>query len=418
MNDPICVVHERIELINYNFLDISAFKGPFNSIVKKVVFLQILEPDLPPAHYDLKTSFMFHRNMIEAINLLSSVEEIVIENYPFLSDDHFKFLLIFCWEKLTYISLTRCRSITNRVFRWISNNCKKLEHFELTCHYLMGPLFNKEKENLEHYFQLDCDDLKRFFSNNCRSLETCEIQLTKIGQLRSDLGEYDDLIMSLCKCSNLKKVCLFVEESYAYEVSHVLSILISEKMIWCKFLVGKFTVINFCGSGPSNNNEGFFRFLNSPLLIRSVSDESVDLVNTNLVKFFESHGENVTHVTLSDVVNLSNVVLTTLGTFNHVNLSSLKILNCGINFVKNDIDFVMENSLKLKFVAVVGGSSKSFGVTDIHLFENRVVFANKSDGLKWKTSDVKRHKKKLDIEDYVWLADDTEGDLSDSENEL
>lgn len=415
MNEPIVVVNGTIELFNYNFLDISAFKPPYVSVVKKVVFVQILGNDFPEHYYDYHSSHRFHRNMIEAINLMSSVEEIVIENYYELSDDHFKYLLVFRWEKLTKISLTKCKHIGEKFFRWVSNNCRNLKHFEVTCHYQLDHLNEKQNEDLEHYFYLNCDDLKSFFDNNFKTLETLQLQLTKLGRVGVGDGDLNDFIFRIRTCLNLQKLCLFLEDSYDYEVAHVLSVLFSPKIMFFKFLVDKLTVIKFDNESNFDFLSGFLEVWNRPSSSRD--DATIGLMNVNLRQVLETQSARVSHLTLSNIVDLSADVLATLGTNDNNTLYCLKLLNCGTLFGMKDIEHVIQRcDWLLKFVAVMGGC-KSFGVTNISLINQRVVCALQLRQIKWSLSDVKRYKKSLDDQDYLWLIDERYCKIIDSDSE-
>lgn len=402
LNEPIVIVNETIELINYNFLDIEEFRLPFESRVQRIVFLQILENDLLPPHYDLTTNFTFHRNMIEAINLVSSAKEIVIENYPFLDDAHFKFMYIFRWEMLTKISLTRCPNISNKFFGWVSNNCRCLRHFKMTC---INTIYGKSNnEELERYYCLESENVIKFFANNRRTLEICQLQLSNLGRLRDVSEGLDDFVSSILKCSNLCKVCLYVKESYDYEVASVLKIIASEKISLFKFVVGRKTVIHLY---HNDGCDGFLEIFN-----RSPSSAVTEMMNANLISVLKAQILHVSHVTLSNVV-ISGSVLASLCSNQ---IKSLKLLNCGTNFSNHDTEVLFKRSELMQFFVVVEGSS-SFGTTNIHWFENRVVCAIKLNGVKWTVSDVKHHKKKLVDKDYVWLIDEAEGKIVDSDSE-
>lgn len=413
MNEPIVVVNETIELINYNFLDISSFKPPHVSVVKRIIFVQILGDEFKE-HYDYNSGHKFHRNMIEAINLMPSVTEIVIENYPWLSDDHFKFLLVFRWESLTKISLTRCGMIGQKFFRWVSNNCRKLKHFEMTCHYRMDPIYQNQNEYLEKYFYLDSGDLVSFFDKNFQTLETLQLQLTTLDRAIYGEGDLNDFIDRIRTCSNLHKLCLFVEDSYDYEVAHALAVLFSAKFTFFQFLVGKFTFIKFDILEPSGDLEVW----NRPSSSGGDATTTTGLMNANLREVLSIHSGRVSHVTLSNIVDLSADVLAVLGTNANNTLNCLKLLNCGTVFGREDIEHVVQRCDRLlKFVVVTEGS-ESFGETNISLLDKRVVCAFQQSGqLKWNFSDVKHHKKTLDYDNYVWLINECDGKVYDSESE-
>lgn len=432
-NNPIVIVNGVIELFNYNFLDISEFHSiaKKNVVIRSCTFIELLGDGLPKRHYchpngdlDVAKTHKFHRNLVEVFNMFKgSVKEIHLENYRFINDDHFKFMHTFVWESLDSLKLIKCWDIGKNTFRWIANNCMKLKVFDLTYGNLpLDPIYQIQygeyHEDQDVFYHLDEQDLIHFFNNNAKTLETCQMQVKHLGWTIFDsagtITTSEIVLQAVRNCKCLKNVN-FMLESYDFGDANVVRLLNLPFLKFFRFSVGRSfkTRVKFSDGGRDSSGS---------LIINGRACDVIDAdMDAALLSFFKSAiNKHVSSVTLFRLVGLSGMAVRAISQSPILFAKkSLKLLNCGHAFVDDDIQFVINNTEDLRFLAIVEGS-ETIGQTDIQ-FANNVVLAIMKDGVKWTASQVRQHRKRLNNEDSVWLGDETESgvsseDESDSDN--
>jgi hypothetical protein len=419
MNYPIEVSNEgEIHVENYNFMSLDEFKKVANPTeVTRLVFRHNSNFDKTT---DVNNLFIrddwnkvnqYHYNMIEVIKLFVNVTELFIQNYPYLSDKSFESISVSRLEMFTHICLLECPSLGSSFFRWVSNNCKVLKIFDLTCAFNDSPNRLNVRDN--QYYGLDSKDVSRLLINNANTLEGLHMSLTHVCLAERNEETFEDLI---CKCVLLERLSLHIKY---LSRTNLLKALLLPRLVLFKYELARASLIDF---NDSFREEGALRRVEGKLEIRNdrVGSHFGRQFSNELHSILSFPGRTISRLVLSGLDELSDGVIETMESM--PDLTSVSLLNCGTAFGVEAVGSLMTTSKTLKFLSVVEGSA-AFGPSNVVAAvgngSREVVFVVKKNRVMLDGRQVKLLCKFLSEDDKEWLWDNSngKGSLSDDDEE-
>lgn len=413
------VVNGFLKLTNYNFLDIKSILLIIKN-VSRCTFTEVRGNDLQRPFYldangdlDREKCGNFHRNMIEVLNAVKGLSEVVIENYPFLEDNYFQYLHIPRWESLTSFKLIKCPKLTKVFFRWVSNNCRKLSDFELTCRFMpINPIYqsSNEFEDKDFFYKLMLEDLIRFFELNSATLKSCQFQLTHFGNYFWEESNKKTVCGFIMKCASLTSFNLWLKTN-EFDLAQIILLLSLPDLVNFKLSVGLSckTIVELVSGNDAYMVKGF-------VTINNLDKYLIDACFVNhLLDVFHSIGSpkrTFSNLILSGLVGISGELVRRIAVAPILDgLTSVRFDKCGTLFDSEDIKYLVDFCHSLKFLAVIEGD-ETIGPTNIQMLKGRVVFAVMKSESKWGIDEVRHYKTHLHGgEDFDWLVEKSEGKL-------
>jgi hypothetical protein len=382
------VVDEKsMKFTDFDFRNIAELTKYNNNEIERLTFTQTAEY-IPPYKVnendpesdlnELAKWRNFHDNILKIINHFRSTE-IEINNFPHMTDDFFGKMNLPRWENLVVLTVTNCRRLTSKFFRWVSKNCESLQHFKFSCS--------------NRYHTLEDNDLLNFFTKNKNSIETVCLQSYCIGPLMADFG-CDTLLDVVKRCDKLSSV-IFEVKSLIVPVGNTEIYSLFSLPLLDRFLLKEENriIVDFDGIGLIINHEGDFCSTNSFTLI------------------MKSLGNHLKYIELNNFL-LSVEMLTKIKIFLNESLISVKFLRCGTEYNYGDVLDLVNGCPHLNLVVVTEGDI-SFGDQTGFLFmtddSRRVLLAVKKDDRKWTLEEYVTEPANtfLDDCDREWLEDES-----------
>jgi hypothetical protein len=428
-------VDGTLTLINYDFLEgfkelsgLIEFSGKEISCLK---FVEIREYDVPQPSYFIDgvviedLLYLFHRNMIEIINVAKSLKGVIIENFLFLRDEHFQYMCLSKWESLTTLKVIKCNKLTGIFFRWVANNCRSLIHYEMTCDFLpINLIYKCRDERVSIYYEILLEDLARLFTKSAKTLVSCSISIWQFSDDHWQATKIMDVCDAICKCSFIEQLNFMVGVSH-FDFSQFVLLLklpLLKSYMLSFDLVGKSrrTVIDFY-SGYDCHTEGYLK-LHDILHEEFRGNLKECGFFENLLSVFAVKDACFKHISCLSFSRLYDLTIEVLQTIsnssNFLELSSVKLLNCGkvYDSFHPQSEFLFGKLKKLKFLAIIE-DGQLHSPTFIELHRHGFIFALMQNGLKWDIDEIKRFKKNTSVEIFDWLVKNSHGQWIDDEDE-
>lgn len=396
-----------MELIDFNFLEESPFDSILNTrcIVKKLIIKQTGER-VPTTDKDTE----FYAGMLKVINFFFGVVHLVIENYPTLTCIDLSGLNLSMLNKMKSLKIRKCRLIGFQFFGWVADNCKALISFELSCRYFIHPIYQVSNDaNTEVYYGLHREDLIKFFTNNRKSLVKVFLQIDQLLWNEQLGGEtvYD----SICKCTKLESISLFVESEKPFSLYLALKLFQLPCLIQFDHFIKFRNIIHFQKLNENGEESSDL------VLFGSKELRSDPFTSRMLISLFENLKNRLMRIFFTHVDGVNPDVIKCIAENNDENhIKIVKFVDCGFDFKMEDLDGMIRKCPGLK-VMILFECCASIGKSNMHIMENGTFFAVVNSGKKLLHCDLRHFKKQLGELEYFWLEEEGTQDQVDSEYE-
>jgi hypothetical protein len=394
---------ETINVLNFNFLNTSSINLVSCESVKKIIIKQ--DEDAVPS----SDPYAFYQGMIKFLNCFVCTEHLVIENFHDLEDDYFSGLNLKVWNNLLSLKIRKCPKVGTQLFSWIADNCKSLVSFELSCRYFINPNYLDSQGEKEIYYELNREDLIRFFTNNQNTLKKVMLQVKQL--IWNEQPWYENVFDTICKCSKLENISIFIGEEDHFYMPFVLTLFKLPSLDHFVHYIKLWKVVHL----EKVTEHGVESSSSLRLYLAGSLEHRDDTFATfQLNRMFECLHNRLMHLFLSRIDGVSAQIIGSIANNNTRNLRTVKLINCGLNFNMEHLNYLTATCSDLK-VLVVFEASALIGISRICVLVGGVVLVVVKDGIKLLHQDLRHFKNRLGESEYFWLEE--EGTSEDERGE-
>jgi hypothetical protein len=384
-----------ITLIESDFRDITEHMVAIRHILKNVEFQhpvnELIIKGLDSNRFRPKgDSEVEATNIMIIISCFQDLTHLVLDNLPQLIDNCFECLLGEFWSSLKSLKITKCTSLTHKLFIFFSHFWKNWEVFQFTCRFFVS-LMETFDSSKEVYFELDEKELVSLF--DCSNLCRIEIQLDYITN--------KSLRMLSCT-SCIQHLHLILLEYGQLSMSVVVAMLIIPTLLTFSIMVKTNKIVDLDRTVP----ESYLKLSNF------VGDELE--CEGDLILLFQ-YLEQVKFYELVNFLRLSDKVLIFIYLYSF-ELNVVYLINCG-NYINMESMYILLNNCMSLKLLVVTKVMESMNPTRLELItlkneqnqDKQVIFAVQCGRQKWDKNCLKSLKNYFgEIEHHFdWLVAQT-----------
>jgi hypothetical protein len=334
-----CITEDR-----FNFFKIDFFLTLSTELKSSVTKINFIGDKSCAYNETAEEIEKFNCNVIRVIKLFPNLKDLVLCDFPALSDGHFAELGFEFLEKLERLSLIDNNLLTEITFGRIARTCRKLRSFNFGCNSCCCQHCDRDV-----YVDVDSDDLLSLVSGN-NFLVDLNLKVEHIST---------SCLVELADRGGLESLSLDAHEWSKHSSKAISKILASSKI----------SRVSFCLFGVSMVA---FATQSSSLYIKNVETDPLDFAD--LISVLKERLKDVDTLHLENFPIMTDDVLKSIRENGSGNLKTIRFVNCDTNYsTQRGIQSLVNHCSLLTFLFLDGYAQGGSSVIKMNVHPNNTL---------------------------------------------